>query len=68
MWSAPELPPFININRHSPPGLNGGLQPGDLSMGAAATEFLKLPDDEKRASRSSLLPGTRVPLLRSAVP
>jgi hypothetical protein len=23
-----------------------GLQPGDLSMGAAAEEFLKMPEDE----------------------
>jgi hypothetical protein len=46
VWSEPQLPPFIKINPESPPGLDGGLQPGDLSMGAAAEEFLKLPDDE----------------------
>jgi hypothetical protein len=46
VWSEPQLPPFIKINPDSHPGLDGGLQPGDLSMGAAAEEFLKLPDDE----------------------
>jgi hypothetical protein len=40
VWSEPQLPPFIKINPESPPGLGEGLQPGDLSMGAAAQEFL----------------------------
>jgi hypothetical protein len=49
VWSEPQLlPPFVKINPDSPPGLHEeGLQPGDLSMGAAAEEFLKLPDDEE---------------------
>jgi hypothetical protein len=46
VWSEPQLPPFIKINPESPPGLGEGLQPGDMSMGAAAVEFLKLPEDE----------------------
>jgi hypothetical protein len=47
VWSEPQLPPFIKINPDSPPGLGGeGLQPGDLSMGIAAEEFLKLPEEE----------------------
>ena len=47
VWSEPQLPPFIKINPDSPPGLHEeGLQPGDLSMGVAAEEFLKLPDEE----------------------
>ena len=46
VWSEPQLPPFIKINPDSPPGLGEGLQPGDLSMGVAAEEFLKLPDEE----------------------
>jgi hypothetical protein len=46
IWSEPKLPPFIKINPESPPGLGEGLQPGDLSMGAAAEEFLNLPEDE----------------------
>ena len=46
IWSEPKLPPFIKINPDSPPGLVEGLQPGDLSMGVAAEEVLKLPEDE----------------------
>jgi hypothetical protein len=46
IWSEPTLPPFIKINPESPPGLGEGLQPGDLSMGMAAEEFLKMPEDE----------------------
>jgi hypothetical protein len=49
VWSEPQLPPFIKINPQSPPGLGEGLQPGDLSMGVAAEEFLKLPDEEDEA-------------------
>jgi hypothetical protein len=47
VWSEPALPPFIKINPESPPGAAEGLQPGDISMRAAAEEFLKLPDDEE---------------------
>lgn len=46
VWSEPQLPPFVKINPESPPGLAEGLQPGDLSMGAAATEFLEADEDE----------------------
>jgi hypothetical protein len=46
IWSEPQLPPFVKINPDSPPGLAEGLQPGDMSMGAAATEFLKLDEGE----------------------
>ena len=52
IWSEPKLPPFIKINPDSPPGIVEGIQPGDLSMGAAAEEFLKLPDDEDEAERT----------------
>jgi hypothetical protein len=46
VWSEPQLPPFIKINPDSPPGLGGdGLQPGDLSMGAAAQEFLATEEE-----------------------
>ena len=30
----------------APPGLGEGLQPGDMSMGIAAQEFLKVEEDE----------------------
>jgi hypothetical protein len=46
VWSEPQLPPFIKINPDSPPGLAEGLQPGDLSMGVAAQEFLAEEEDE----------------------
>ncbi|MGH3154410.1 MAG: hypothetical protein ACRDOB_27310 [Streptosporangiaceae bacterium] len=47
MWSEPQLPPFVKINPDAaPPGPSEGLQPGDLSMGAAAEEFLKMEEDE----------------------
>lgn len=42
----PRLPPFVKINPDSPPGLAEGLQPGDMSMGAAAEEFLKMDEGE----------------------
>ena len=46
VWSEPQMPPFIKINPDGRPGLDEGLQPGDLSMGMAAEEFLKMPDVE----------------------
>lgn len=46
VWAEPKLPPFVKINPESPPGLGEGIQPGDLSMGAAAEEFLRTSDGE----------------------
>ena len=46
VWEEPQLPRFVKINPESPPGLGEGLQPGDLSMGMAAEEFLKMDEDE----------------------
>ncbi|MGH3233025.1 MAG: hypothetical protein ACRDOH_07165 [Streptosporangiaceae bacterium] len=46
VWSEPQLPPFIKINPDSPPGLAAGLQPGDMSMGMAAQEFLMTDEGE----------------------
>jgi len=46
VWSEPQLPPFIKINPESPPGLAEGIQPGDLSMGVAAAEFLEMDEGE----------------------
>ena len=40
VWSEPQLPPYVKINPDSPPGHAEGLQPGDISMGAVAQEFL----------------------------
>jgi hypothetical protein len=48
VWSEPQLPPFVKINpAAAPPGPSEGLQPGDLSMGAAAEEFLKMEEEEE---------------------
>ncbi|HXC81159.1 MAG TPA: hypothetical protein VNV62_04835 [Trebonia sp.] len=46
VWTEPELPKFVKINPLSPPGAAEGLQPGDLSMGMAAQEFLETEDNE----------------------
>lgn len=46
VWSEPQLPPFVKINPDSPPGLAEGLQPGDMSMGMAAQEFLMTDEGE----------------------
>jgi hypothetical protein len=52
VWSEPGLPPWVKMNpkgvSHGP---SGHLQPGDISMGAAALEFLEIDerydDDEQ---------------------
>ena len=46
VWSEPQMPPFVKINPNSSPGPSDGLQPGDLSMAAAAQEFLAMDDSE----------------------
>ena len=47
VWSEPQLPPFVKINPDSAPGSGDELQPGDISMGMAAEEFLKMPEEEE---------------------
>jgi hypothetical protein len=64
IWSEPQLPPFVKINPDSPPGLGEGLQPGDISMGAAAEEFLKMPEDEDEGE--PVLPALQVSCARMA--
>jgi hypothetical protein len=49
VWSEPKLPPYVKINPDSPPGYGGGLQPGDMSMGALAEEFLMQDEGEDEA-------------------
>jgi hypothetical protein len=50
VWSEPQLPPYVKINPDSPPGaVEAGIQPGDLSMGAAAAEFLQMDEGEDEA-------------------
>jgi hypothetical protein len=41
------LPPYVKINPDAaPPGPDENIQPGDLSMGRAAQEFLMTDEDE----------------------
>ena len=49
VWSEPKLPPYVKINPDSPPGSGEGLQPGDMSMGAMAEEFLMQDEGEDEA-------------------
>jgi hypothetical protein len=47
VWSEPTLPPWVKINPNgTAPGPYEGLQPGDLSMAAAAVEFLELDEGD----------------------
>jgi hypothetical protein len=43
IWAEPELPPFIKINPTAVP--TDTLQPGDITMGLMAREFLDVPDE-----------------------
>ena len=49
VWSEPKLPPYVKINPDSPPGSGTGLQPGDMSLGAMAEEFLMADEGEDEA-------------------
>jgi len=46
VWAEPELPPFIKINPMAAGAPFGTLQPGDITMGMMAREFLDLPDED----------------------
>ena len=45
-WSEPALPKYVKINPLSPPGAAEGLQPGDMTMGSIAEEFLAADETE----------------------
>jgi hypothetical protein len=48
VWSEPQMPPYVKINPDaSDPGPDEGLQPGDISMGKAAEEFLMSDEGEE---------------------
>ena len=50
VWSEPQLPPFIKINPDAgTPGPGENFQPGDISMGVAAREFLATDEGEDEA-------------------
>ena len=46
IWAEPELPPFIKINPMAAGVPTDAIQPGDITMGMMAREFLDIPDDE----------------------
>ena len=45
VWSEPALPPYVKINPDAGPDPTGKIQPGDLSMGAIAKEFLETSEE-----------------------
>jgi hypothetical protein len=45
IWAEPELPPFIKINPMATATPTDMLQPGDITMGIMAREFLESPDE-----------------------
>jgi hypothetical protein len=48
VWSEPQLPPYVKINPDSSPGVGEGIEPGDISMGAVAEEFLRQDEGEDK--------------------
>jgi hypothetical protein len=53
VWSEPQLPPYVKINPAAAAGPDPALpvQPGDISMGMAAREFLETQEEEEEESR-----------------
>jgi hypothetical protein len=48
VWSEPQMPPWVKINPNGVnPGPYEGLQPGDISMAAAAMEFLETDEGDE---------------------
>jgi hypothetical protein len=47
VWSEPKLPPYVKFNPNAAdPDPDEGLQPGDLSMGPIAEEFLNADEGD----------------------
>jgi hypothetical protein len=46
IWSEPQLPPFVKINPSAVAEPTTGLQPGDMTMGTMAQEFLAIPEED----------------------
>lgn len=47
VWTEPKLPPYVKFNPNATePEPGEGIQPGDLSMGPIAEEFLTAQEDE----------------------
>jgi hypothetical protein len=45
IWAEPELPPFVKINPMAAAGTTDVIQPGDITMGMMAREFLDIEDE-----------------------
>jgi hypothetical protein len=45
IWAEPELPPFVKINPMATAVPTDVIQPGDITMGIMAREFLDSPDE-----------------------
>jgi hypothetical protein len=45
IWAEPELPPFVKINPMATAFPTDSIQPGDITMGIMAREFLDTPDE-----------------------
>jgi hypothetical protein len=45
IWAEPALPPFIKINPMATGVPTDTIQPGDITMGMMAREFLDTPDE-----------------------
>jgi hypothetical protein len=45
IWAEPALPPFIKINPMATEIPTDTIQPGDITMGMMAREFLDTPDE-----------------------
>jgi hypothetical protein len=47
VWSEPSLPPYVKFNPNATdPSPGEGIQPGDISMGPIAEEFLMSAEEE----------------------
>ena len=44
VWSEPKLPPFVKINPSAISYPVDTVQPGDITMGRIAQEFLDIPE------------------------
>ncbi|MBV9092664.1 MAG: hypothetical protein JO132_02120 [Streptosporangiaceae bacterium] len=47
VWSEPQLPPYVKINPNAMPTPAGRIEPGDLSMGMVAQEFLETEEEDE---------------------
>ena len=54
VWEEPALPKFVKINPLSPPGAAHGMQPGDMTIGATAQEFLAEEELEVEGDETAL--------------